>query len=238
MFGAIKRYAQKKNQAEFTKRFKEVYKMPPQEWLQQCSDRAWHSPDVLQLEQKERWNLFVYDNLMIGRNEYPLLRDRGTFRWHGFTRNHYSMWKANLEKGSYAVPLVPKDPRDITPWSETDRFANRFGHHSAIKGQLFSVPPSVLLELDKTRQNNVEFIRQRVEIEVPLKEVLFFGDQGVEPVKRTINIQQAWMYVGKSEFWNDQIDAGWMFSPVDIHKARSISTTGHDETRHYYYFNS
>ena len=203
-----------------------------QRWLEEANADTYFTPDTPFLESKLWWYFFVYDNMMIGRREYDLIRDESEFVYTGFTQDHFSMWKRNLDKGSFPVPLVPSDPNNITEWDERNRYINRLGHHGVIKGQLFKVNTQQIFKLDIERRNGLIFDRKRIVVEVPLRYVRYYGEKGIETKEKFVREYEAWMYVGSKDYWDQQIDAGFMFSPVTLLKPVGLIN------KVYYYFNN
>lgn len=115
------------------------------------------------------------------------------------------------------VPLPKKDQNDTTECPINHKWNNRLDHWAKIKGELWKVKASHLIELDIHMQNGVLFKRQRVPIEVPLK-CLHNGT-----VDRNIYDQEAFMYIGLPKVWEDQIDGGYLFKPMTIFSSPSLS---------------
>lgn len=118
---------------------------------------------------------------------------------------------------SLIIPLPKKDQSNTTEWTVADKWHNRYDHWAKIKGELWKVRASHIMELDLHMMNNKMFKRQRVIVEIPLK-CVYNGT-----VERTILEQEAFMYVGIPSFWEDQIDAGYLWQPMTVFSSSSLN---------------
>jgi hypothetical protein len=123
-----------------------------------------------------------------------------------------------LGKESYPIPLAK---RYISVPS------------ARIKGELYAVTPAQYKELDKYKVNGVHFIRVRVNLDIPYRQLVKTRqDQGTVLLEEKIQTVRAWMYVGVPAFWDHMIDSGYLFSPVKTY------TPNRDWLEKYYYFSS
>ncbi len=171
-------------------------------YLDDKKDFKLYSPDFWRLEQYEWQLLFIPGEYM---SRHPLHNEIKPYLYKekplgpGFTaESHWAFWKRNLGKHSYPIPLINRLKRVIT---------------GRIKGEIVAVRPRLLRDLDDHYQNRKEFVRYRSTIVVPYrKETWFNGGKMISPeFTETI---RTWMYVGVNSFWEPQIDAGMLFSPV------------------------
>lgn len=175
------------------------------------------TPDYQRLEQ-QNWNIFlICDDMMGGHEFHSLLHDEAYARkLYGvtYTQNSYVMFRKNLGKFSYPVFL---DPEQITSPGTIKR---TMGEPCIVKGELWAIRPSRVLELDKHRLNTVEFLRRRVSVDIPFKRVVRFNSpkDGWEGDKLTDVLhyknQRAWMYFGIPEAWQFQSWDEKSLSPV------------------------
>lgn len=237
-----------------------------------------HTKDMPELERCEFHNLFVIDDVQMGRRHHALLKG-ATRMCSAFTEAQYHCWKRlpdppqieikKEERNEYVghldavrnayidpetkvrsdrfvgyyynipttprsnfvpheqapyrigesliVPLPKRDQMDTTEWSIADKWTNRFNHWAKIKGELWSVTAAHIIALDLHMMNNVMFKRQRVVVETPMK-CVHNGS-----VERIIPDQEAFMYVGIPEFWEDQIDAGYLWQPMTAFSSPSLN---------------
>ena len=110
-------------------------------------------------------------------------------------------------------------------------FAKSIPSSLKIKGEIHAVSSKVLKKLDVERQNGIKFLRQRVRIIVPYRELRRFPNhdvfgrelpkvlQGKEDMyflgQEKVHLARPWMYVGNPEIWEQFIDAGYNFQQVN-----------------------
>ena len=200
------------------------YKTPTKHELLWDLKQTEFTPDVARLEEYEFQFLFCPDETMRGGKDYPLIED-SAFIGHAFTRKSYEFWLKDLGEFSFGIPL------EETP---TSGIIGNWPKPHKIKGEIHLIRPHQFFALDMKRMNGVQFIRKRVHLLLPSRQVLWLKDpdiSGYHPsaVKvfngRTedtyyekdsivtsnerVDIVKAWMYVGRPEFWDNQLDAGY-----------------------------
>jgi hypothetical protein len=186
------------------------------------------TPDIARLQQYKVQLLFVYDECMKQHQRHSLIQP-AEFQCTAFTEGQFSLWKKKLGKESFPIPL---------------NTSSSMAPHSIIKGELWAIPPDNLVQLDNHKLNTVQFIRKRVRLIVPYTQQVWARDRdtsariynlatppnsSILQVPRTALIK-AWMYVGIDSFWDDQLDAGYLFSPVRNYTPNNFKLTN------YYYF--
>jgi len=116
------------------------------------------------------------------------------------------------------IPLPKKDQLTTTEWIEDNRSRNRYDHWAKIIGELWSVPANHFYSLDKFMENGKVFKRRRVALEMPLRKT--YNNGHVERITRS---DEAYMYIGIPEFWEPQIDGGYLFQPMTIYSRSSLN---------------
>jgi len=116
------------------------------------------------------------------------------------------------------IALPKKDQLTTTEWVEDNRSRNRYDHWAKIIGELWSVPANHFYSLDKFMENGKVFKRRRVALEMPLRKT--YNDGHVERITRS---DEAYMYIGIPEFWEPQIDGGYLFQPMTISSRSSLN---------------
>lgn len=190
--------------------------IPSDKWMDAALEYTRYTPDIMDICLTAKHVTFLYDESMRGRSWHKHIQDESKFQMFGFTKDRVQMWKKELGVHSFPIPLESLDPRDITPWETQDRFMNKFRHQAYLKGELHLLDPMAILRLDNHMENGVAFERKRVKIEVP--ELLVRKD--INRCARRIVTTEAWMYVGIRSFWDQQLDAGFAFSPCEIFNGR------------------
>lgn len=165
-------------------------KFPDQAYLAGMGKNRKTTPDVAQLDQRDRHLLFVVDDTMRGHHAHQFLWPLPSVR--AFTYDNYAFWRKR--DNSMAVP-----------------FLRRF--HTApflpIRGELYAVAKEQIKALDIYNDNGVCFERQRITITVPLRGYAFDPSTSTFPVVPREEFLHAWMYVGKHRYWDDKLDGGW-----------------------------
>lgn len=195
MFGRKQRQAQKDQDD-----FKGVnFKITPKVYT--------HTPDIVRLQQKEEHLYFAYHLL---NNSHSGYIDSG------MTVDPFQLWKGQYGDGihPFAMHHLP----------EMHRFPCL-----PIKGRLLLLSTEELIQLDAGVQNGVQFTRKRVEIRVPREFDTHERDATIRlgsnifpayhrrnsrvcvPLGGTVKAQ---IHIGRPEFFADQLDGGYRFSPV------------------------
>lgn len=170
-----------------------------------------HSPDLGWLEQKEGWLYFATDEMKSGHPRYKL--GSGAVLCTGYTEKLYNFWYQDEGNDRVPIPML----------AQGDHTVRYFPPPLRIQGELQYVPSSSFQQMDDYKRNTLQFRRQRVNILVPYH-VESRGDRdehGKELPKplqgknhtvkgpERVYVIRAWMYVGRPEYWNDVLDAGF-----------------------------
>src|SRR6266853_1978453 len=211
-----------------------------QDWLDKIAKEIEYTPDAPELARCEHHHLFVIDDLQRGRKYHNVLSSGGaTWIATAFTEAQFHCWKrlpdvpTNVKEElspiqvaeSLVIPLPKKDQLTTTEWVENNKHHNRYDHWAKIIGELWKVPSDHFYLLDKFMENGKVFRRRRIALEVPLRMLYRNGDS--THIERIISEQGAYMYIGIPEFWEPQIDGGYLFQPMTIYSRSSL-------TRKYY----
>lgn len=188
-------------------------------------DRTRYTSDLHILERYERQKVFVYGSEMERFSNHDLLGQDRVRISSAQTTDDYSLWRDKKE-GNHPIALVDGL---LIP--------------CPIKGELYSVSKSAILELDRYHRNGIQFNRKRVSLTIALRAVKFIDERDLwsdrlrTPLNRaviTLEVEpveiKAWMYVGVKEYWEPQLDAGYYFSPVKMFSPKNTT-----KPRYYYY---
>lgn len=116
-----------------------------------------YTPDIAKLEEYETQRLFVFDEWMSDRRQNFVIDEMGVRRGAGFTKQKFQFRVFNGFLSPDWTPVANKDPEGYV-----------------IKGEIVEILPSSFLLLDKLKQNGVKFIRERVKILKPSRDVIVF----------------------------------------------------------------
>lgn len=184
-----------------------------------AKERTYYTPDMAILEQHKYQLVFIYDEMMLGHPEYDIIKEGSAFAYNAFTAVPYTMFK---EKGG-------KDTRALIIEDPYHNILQR-----RVSGELHYVEPKQFLKLDEYKENGVQFIRRRETVDVYYSQIKVappypVGQKPQEyrqvygidkpkpqlvPVKTSL---RAWVYVAVTDFWDKLLDAGYLYSPVNIH---------------------
>lgn len=175
-----------------------------------------HSPDLGYLEQFEFQLLFCPDETQRGFPAHPLIED-SAFLCTAYTQKHFNYWQ---QRDGLPIPMLATNPT----------LTKLFPPSLKVKGELHAIRPYQFKELDNYKDNRVQFIRKRVSLIVPYREVLdlpeptepnvidgvvqplplaLMGKKGVLSPYEKVHIVKAWMYTGNPAYWDDLFDAGY-----------------------------
>jgi hypothetical protein len=189
--------------------FKKKISVPSQDWRNYANAGTHFTPDIVSMEQHNHQLLFTPDELKRGHSKNSLISD-GKFIAVGFTQSPFSFWEKQLGTDSFPVPIQEKVFTDIL---------RDLPPSCRIKGEIHALRPSNFLTVDEHKQNGVQFIRRRVKILIPSREIRTYdlGDnypkalQGKKTIilPEKVTIIRAWMYIGVQDYWKDLLDAGF-----------------------------
>lgn len=170
----------------------------------------WRTPDLWQLSQHARQNVFFPDDMKIGKINHKLISDHIPVHPDAYTLSSYRVFQKDL--GEHSVPLLFDSTVDFglniydTP------------EPARVKGELYSLPSALLWKvLDIHKQNTVQFVRQRVSITLPYREVIF--TEGVilpKITKDQLKTVPAHMYVAVPEYWGPRLGSILGTKPVQL----------------------
>lgn len=198
-------------------------------WL---TDSVKHSPDLGYLEQFEYQLLFCGDDTKLNHSHHCLIEDN-QFIANAFTSNYFNYWQLETVNKHDQLERLPI-PMQTTILKHTVRY---FPPPLKIAGQLFAVRPYQFRELDNYKQNRVQFQRKRVNLIVPYRPRWYKTNDELEPTQKLpkalqgtkhyilgderVFIIRAWMYVGRPDYWDNLLDAGFRgFKTVNTFESR------------------
>lgn len=207
------------------------YTKPDDAALWQALEDTKFTPDIARLEEFE-WQLyFAIDETKKDFIKHDLLGPEKEYKFPGFTQKPFHYWQ-------HSAPFLPPIPTTVT-----DNPLNSmpfFPPIAKIKGQVYAIRPQRFIELDRYKQNTVEYYRERVRLIVPYRQVLFLKDHNLDPAfgvqevfsrsayagssiktsEEKVAIIRAWMYIGKPEFWDPLISA-YDYTAVETFTAKN-----------------
>lgn len=204
---------------------KKKYVIPSEILLEKADENVRNTPDMWKLAKYEFQNVFIYDAMQLGYPKHELINE-GILQLIAFTVDPYVLWRWN------GTPWKKESHPDSFKKIGEEKFPIPLNTSfqgipaAKIKGELYSIPSSLLAKLDKEKQNGVQFIRRREKLVIPYR---LKGDEGT----LRVDFIKAWMYVGVPSFWEPHLDAGYLFSPVNRYapKHNGVMNLGP-----YYYF--
>lgn len=204
------------------------YTLPPPEFYYQQQEASKFTPDIAKLEQYDWQLFFAPDELKRDHMMHrKLFVDQGLshFQFTAFTQASYHFWDPP-EVWDSPVPLKVEGFQNPLPF---------FPPIAKIRGEVHLIRPQLFhLELDRYRQNTVEYRRERIRLIVPYRKVEFLRDHNLDPAfgvqeafarseytgssiktsEETTCIIRAWMYIGVPEYWDPLIN-GFDYNHVE-----------------------
>jgi hypothetical protein len=193
------------------------YTIPDHATLWQATEDTKFTPDIATLEEYE-WQLyFATDETKKDHLKHDLVGPEAQYRFPAFTQESFHYW-------DHDAPFLPPIPMKVTGYVNAIPF---FPPIAKIKGQVYLIRPQRFLELDRYKQNTVEYQRERIRVIVPYRQVLWLKDHNLDSAfgvqelfarseyagssvktsEERVAIIRAWMYIGKPEFWDPLISA-------------------------------
>lgn len=187
------------------------------EWDQ---DRLAFTPDYQELSQKKSWLFFIHDDMMQTQPNHFMVEEgsRSGFKPldYGYTSKSFSFVKKELGLKSFPIALDIRDKSEL-PMYVADSYR--------IRGEIYALRPQQIVKLDIYRQNGVQFHRQKVNINIGSRKQLrrhWYDAEGKKHFNYELGrdemcTQEMWMYVARTEYWMDQLTAGFFdFKPISI----------------------
>ena len=184
--------------------------------------RTQFTPDYWQLEQHKSRLLFIHDDMAQTQPHHDMVKEGSLSGFYpfnyGYTAKNFQYLKKNLGLKSIPIALDLRD-RDNLPVFQTQA--------ARIRGEVYAVRPRTFLMLDTHRQNGVQFKRTPVTINIPTTKVrrhTTTDSKGRSFIEYSLAKEEmvsvtAFMYIGREEYWKDQLhaEAGFFdFTAVDI----------------------
>lgn len=171
-------------------------KGPSEGWLYTRRLILKHTADLWELQQYKRQFVFMYGDMMQGHRKFKqYMKDDSEFLYKAFTRNKFTVFQKLIGSESFPIAL-----------------ANTFScvQQLRVKGELFSIDPEHFVKLDNEMENGVRYRRVRQQLILPYRE---YNKKECISEQRVILVD-AWMYVGRKDYWDGHIDAGFQFKPL------------------------
>lgn len=205
-----------------------------QEWLDRFSEETKYTPDVWSLELSPWAVVFIHDDLKETNKSHEVLKDQAVKLADAVTREGFCYYNHKFaDDGSpmdQPVALRRETADKVVPWAEQKGAPN-----AHISGELYRINSKFIKMLDTLYENGVQFNRQRVQVRIEgFRKRLAFKNRDqvnniakdylnhhatraviTSPITETYDVD-AWMYIGSSEYWEDQLDAGLRFEPVQL----------------------
>jgi gamma-glutamylcyclotransferase (GGCT)/AIG2-like uncharacterized protein YtfP len=164
-----------------------------------------YTPDMWQLQQKVNHHVFLYGDTMEGhRNHYKYISN-SPFLGIAYTVPHsFIMWKKAIGEESFPLVLQGVSHPAVKP--------NR------VRGELYDLSPQQVIKLDEYMLNTVQFNRVRLKVVVPHTRIVRFdpehGESRLVETKGIYPPVECWMYVGRTDYWEDLLDGGFHYPVV------------------------
>lgn len=183
-------------------------------------ERLQFTPDYNELQQRKSVLVFIHDDMAQLQSNHDMVRLGSLSGFYpfmyGYTTKKYTFVKKNLGLKSFPIALDLRDTEEL-PVFMTE--AHR------IRGEVYAIRPPQMIVLDTHRQNGVQFRRVKVNINIGYQKLYrkaVVDDKGRSHAeynfgKEEMCSEEMMMYVGREEYWKDQLKAGFFdFKPIDI----------------------
>lgn len=212
----------------FSSLFGPSVKLPSVHEARWIVDNCKHTPDLAWLEQHEFQLLFACDDTKQGHSHHCLIEE-SAFIATAYTTQKYCYWYQ--QAGDERIPIPMEAPDGV----QTVRY---FPPPLKVKGELHIVRTPQFKELDNYKRNTVQFRRKRVNVLLPYRKLSKIKNVDenipIRPLPRALQgnlhthlspeavyVIRAWMYVGKPEFWDNLLDAGYRgFKTVNYYESK------------------
>lgn len=179
-----------------------------------------HTPDISDLDSKEYVFLLAIDSTQQSMPRHELISE-GAYCGDVFTSKNFQFFKSKVEPKSIPIPMETELMEPLVQYMPPP---------AKIKGELHLITPHQFKKLDIEMENGVKFIRKRVRVLYPYRELRSFptldttGRELPLPLmgkedrtfltEEKVHILRAHMYIGNPEYWDPLLDAGYHFTSV------------------------
>jgi hypothetical protein len=180
------------------------------EYFRRFGVNAMNTPDILELSQYQRQNIFVSDDMMRKGKLFDYIEETSLTGRHpmsgGYTEEEFFFWQKSLGEDSFPVALR----------NEVSGFCRNPPEKARIRGQLFSIRPYQFTKLDFLKDNQVQFIRERINILVPHYKSIYDKKRPIPEIVTSVSTVPAWMYIGVNEYWDDMLGGVFSSKPIPL----------------------
>jgi gamma-glutamylcyclotransferase (GGCT)/AIG2-like uncharacterized protein YtfP len=169
-------------------------------WLNTANRSGLFTPDMWRLQQKKNHHVFLYGDSMEGHHNHFKHVGNAPYLGIAYTFNRdFIMWKKSV--GDESFPFILRG------------VASTQVGKGRVKGELYDLTPRQVIQLDEYMLNTVQFNRVRLKVTVPHIVRRLVGDK----VTQTLSVFppiESWVYVGKTDYWEDLLDGGYRYPVV------------------------
>lgn len=192
-----------------------------QDMIRSAAERNRYTPDIGTLERSEFQRVFIYNEMKYAHRAKDFLPETLVERDATcYTDDYFVLHKKRLGQASQAIATdADVWPHPLGPTADRAR----------IQGELYIICSSHISVLDTYHQNTIEFERRRVRILRPWRHIVrakdgfplngqmleSFKARGIVHSMRGCATMDAWMYVGRQDFWAGQLAR--LFTPVSLY---------------------
>lgn len=191
-----------------------VYSTPTREEFLSELEATKFTPDVSTLEEYDYQLYFATDNTKKDHLYHELLGD-AKYKFPAFTQANFHFWDPP-EPWTQPIPMELVNDHNVI---------RGLPPVAKIKGEVYLIRPQRFIDLDRLKQNTVEYVRRRVRLIVPFRHVVWLKDHNLDPAfgvqdtfcrseyngssvrttEERVVVIRAWMYIGKPEYWDPLI---------------------------------
>lgn len=198
-----------------------LQKKPDPVWYHYMDHNVRHTPDAQELFSAPRHLLFVYDEMKSRHQGFTKTVKFGPTLFPG-----YANYPTVFTMQGYNLFYHPDTKQVVPLFAEKDGYFPR----AKIKGQLHLVTPKLIHWLDIQKGNRLQYRRKKVKLLLPhRKKILLPYEEENDPRPEAedrplprclqgwrgkesgeiMHILDAFMYVGRPSFWDDELDGGY-----------------------------
>jgi len=205
--------AQEKINAELTRQ--EEIKHSIEEIITWDKDRLQYTPDYHLLSVVRSHLVLVPDDMAQLQPNHRLVHDGSLSGFYplayGYTARRFSFIKKELGLKSFPIALeLYHELKEELPVWMSDEYR--------LRGEIYAIRPQQIVLLDTHRQNGVQFERVKLNVNIGYQKYYKRKTKADYFLEREEMITiPMWMYIGRTEYWEDQLKAGFFdFKPVKI----------------------
>lgn len=169
-------------------------------WDIASQSRTALTPDLNILSQKEKWLLFVYDEMKVNFSAHEHIK-HGTYETPGITlQEDLVLWTKRYSRSATVTSIAVRTPK---PDPKNMVFDPRCPGPCSIRGEVHLLPTETYFKLDPLMANGIYSTRERIKVQLPWRGS-WTKVRGMWMQSEFPRYLDCWAYISKPEVLDDE----------------------------------